>query len=119
MPAAGGREQRVLPIAISDLAISPSHSDILYTNQPSDEQPWRKGAVSDATRDIWQWSPHTGKHTQITTFRGEDRNPVWSADGSSMYYLSEQAAVSTSGSSDLMVQNPYKSPTTKSCPFVS
>ncbi|ELJ8561863.1 tricorn protease [Vibrio cholerae] len=91
VPAAGGREQRVLPIAISDLAISPSHSDILYTNQPSDEQPWRKGAVSDATRDIWQWSPLTGKHTQITTFRGEDRNPVWSADGSSMYYLSEQA----------------------------
>ncbi len=91
VPAAGGREQRVLPIAISDLAISPSHSDILYTNQPSDEQPWRKGALSDATRDIWQWSPLTGKHTQITTFRGEDRNPVWSADGSSMYYLSEQA----------------------------
>ncbi|EEY99824.1 protease-related protein [Vibrio sp. RC586] len=91
VPSVGGREQRVLPIAVSDVAVSPAQSEILYTNQPSDEQPWRKGAVSDATRDIWQWSPLTGKHTQITTFRGEDRNPVWSTDGTSMFYLSEQA----------------------------
>ncbi|EPZ7318095.1 S41 family peptidase [Vibrio mimicus] len=91
VPVIGGREQLVLPIAVSDLAISPTQADILYTNQPSDEQKWRKRAVSDATRDIWKWSPTTGKHSQITSFRGEDRNPVWSADGTSMYYLSEQA----------------------------
>ncbi|WP_158119128.1 S41 family peptidase [Vibrio metoecus] len=90
IPVTGGRERMVLPIAVSDLAVSPTQRDILYTNQPSDEQPWRKGAISDATRDIWRWSPQTGQHVQLTSFRGEDRNPVWGADGSSMYYLSER-----------------------------
>jgi len=32
----------------------------------------------------------TGKHTKLTTFKGEDLNPVFSADESSIYYLSEQ-----------------------------
>lgn len=27
---------------------------------------------------------------KITSFKGEDRNPVWAADGSSFYYLSEE-----------------------------
>ena len=31
------------------------------------------------------------KHTMLTTFKGEDRNPVLSKDGNSVYYLSEQS----------------------------
>ena len=31
-----------------------------------------------------------GKYQKLTTFKGEDRNPVWAADNQSFYYLSEQ-----------------------------
>lgn len=33
----------------------------------------------------------TGNTRKITAFKGEDRTPVWAADGESFYYLSEQA----------------------------
>lgn len=32
-----------------------------------------------------------GVHRQLTTFAGEDRNPVWSPDERSVYYLSEKS----------------------------
>jgi Tol biopolymer transport system component len=34
---------------------------------------------------------NTRKHTKLSTFEGEDRNPVFSADGKTVYYLSERS----------------------------
>ena len=36
------------------------------------------------------YKPASGNYTKLTTFKGEDRNPVLSPDGNSFYYLSEQ-----------------------------
>ena len=43
------------------------------------------------TRDIWMYDPLTKEHTQLTDFEGEDRNPIWSKDEQSFYYLSEES----------------------------
>ena len=91
IPVAGGRERLVIPLQALDVAPSPDGRTLLYTNRPSQENEWRKHAVSEAARDIWAFDTKDATHRQITTFRGEDRDALWSADGKSIYYLSEQS----------------------------
>ena len=56
------------------------------------EDPWRKHHQSSITRDIWLCDLSAADRTyqKLTTFKGEDRNPVWTPDGSGFYYLSEE-----------------------------
>lgn len=55
------------------------------------KNPWRKHHQSSITRDIWLCTLGSERTFQkITSFKGEDRNPVWAPDGSSFYYLSEE-----------------------------
>ena len=42
------------------------------------------------TRDIWMYDCRTEKHTNLTRHAGEDRNPVLSPDGQTLYFLSER-----------------------------
>ena len=44
--------------------------------------------------DIWLYDAASGKHRQLTSFGGEDREPVWSPDEQSVYYLSEKSGTS-------------------------
>lgn len=64
---------------------------ILYHDVKGLEDDWRKHHVSSVTRDIWLYDKTKDTHTQLTTFEGEDRNPVWSADESEVYFLSEKS----------------------------
>lgn len=64
---------------------------MLYQDKKGYEDYWRKHQVSPIARDIWTYTP--GKkpvYQKQTTFGGEDREPVWSPDGKSFYYLSEE-----------------------------
>jgi tricorn protease len=47
--------------------------------------------MSEGARDIWVYDTQDASHRQLTTFRGEDRDPVWSPDGNMIYYLSERS----------------------------
>ena len=90
VPVTGGRERLVIPTPALDVQPSRDGRWMLYTNHPAFEQQWRKHAISDATRDIWVYDLETGRHRQLTRYRGEDRNPMWSPDGRTIYYLSER-----------------------------
>ena len=83
----GGRPHLFSVITMNDLSIN-SRGDILYHDYKGYEDAFRKHHQSAITRDIWLCSK--GKYTKLTTFRGEDRTPVWAPDGQSFYYLSEQ-----------------------------
>lgn len=83
----GGRSRLYSTITMENISIN-AQGDVLYHDVKGYEDAFRKHHVSAITRDIWLKSK--GHFTQQTTFRGEDRNPVWSADGLSFYYLSEQ-----------------------------
>jgi tricorn protease len=74
VPATGGVVKLVLPTAALDVAVSPDGKTLVYDNCPVYENEWRKGAVSDGTRDLWLHEPATGKHRQLTRNRGEDRD---------------------------------------------
>lgn len=75
------------PITMEDLSIN-AQGDMLYHDMKGYEDPFRKHHQSAITRDIWLCRQN--QFVKQTQFRGEDRNPVWAADGQSFYYLSEQ-----------------------------
>lgn len=87
----GGRPTLYSSLAMENIALSKDGSQLLYNDFKGYEDPWRKHHQSSITRDIWLCSLGNDRSfKKITTFRGEDRNPVWTADGKAFYYLSEE-----------------------------
>lgn len=87
----GGRPVLYSSLYMEDMALNKQGDKILYNDLKGYEDPWRKHHQSSITRDIWLCT--LGKDRtfkKITSFGGEDRNPVWTPDGSSFYYLSEE-----------------------------
>ena len=64
---------------------------MLYEDQKAYEDLWRKHNTTSFAHDVWLYDTRTGDHTKLTSFAGEDRNPVWSPDEGSVYYLSEES----------------------------
>ena len=64
---------------------------ILYEDVKGYEDPWRKHETFSVARDIWLYDTRNGDHAKLSSFRGENRNPVWSPDESAVYYLNEQS----------------------------
>lgn len=62
----------------------------VYQDRKGYEDVWRKHHTSSVTRDIWTYDTKTGKHTNLTAHAGEDLCPALSADGSTVYFLSER-----------------------------
>ena len=91
IPVTGGRERLIIPTPALDTKPSSDGRFILYTSLNAPENEWRKHAVSEATRDIWAYDTTAKTHRQLTTWRGEDRDAVFSADGKSVFWLSEQS----------------------------
>lgn len=86
----GGEAALVLPQPAMAAVVSPAGDKIIYHDQKGYESEWRKHHTSSVTRDIWVYDLKTKKNTRLTTFKGEDRNPVFDGNGDDFYYLSEQ-----------------------------
>ncbi len=89
--AAGGRVDQFFTIPAEDIQISKDGNQIIYHDKPGGENTFRKHHTSSVCRNIWKYDEDSDHHTMITTFVGEDRNPVFSPDEKSMYYLSEES----------------------------
>lgn len=94
----GGRPQMFSSLPISRLDIAENGS-IIYEDYKGYEDEFRKHHTSSVTRDIWIYTPgktqspvinSDGKFEKLTSFKGEDRNPVFLKDNDSYYYLSER-----------------------------
>lgn len=88
--AEGSRTQQVLATPAEMMAFLPDGSGFYYQDKKGYEDEWRKHHTSSITRDVWHYDFATGKHTNLTQHAGEDRNPVASPDGSTLYFLSER-----------------------------
>ena len=87
----GRRPVQLLTTPAMSARFDKAGTKLLYEDWKGYEDNWRKHHVSPVARDIWLWEAATGRHRQLTTFGGEDREPVWAPDGQSFYYLSEQS----------------------------
>lgn len=96
----GIRPVLVTSLPISALSVS-KDGKVIYEDMKGYEDPLRKHHTSAVTRDIWVYTGSgdpvsllgingDGSFKQLSTYNGEDRNPVFAADGDTFYYLSEQ-----------------------------
>ncbi|HEX7903104.1 MAG TPA: S41 family peptidase [Chitinophagaceae bacterium] len=86
-----GRVQQVLASPAEDVKYNKDGTTLIYHDKKGGENSWRKHHTSAITRDIWTYNIKTGKHTKITSFNGEDRNPVFTDNDKAFYYLSEES----------------------------
>ena len=85
----GGKTIQVLATPAEMINFNKKGNAFVYQDNKGYEDEWRKHHTSSVTRDVWMYDVATGKHTNLTNRAGEDRNPVFSADGKTVYYLSE------------------------------
>lgn len=90
VPVEGGRFEQVLATPAQMISWMPDGQSFVYQDQKGMENEWRKHHTSSVARDIWLFDAQSGHHTNLTAHAGEDRNPVVSADGSTLYFLSER-----------------------------
>ena len=91
----GGRPTLFSSEYMESISVDKSGKKLIYNDKKGYEDKWRKHHISSITRDIWTTNVDgTRKFTKITSFKGEDRNPVWAGDGDTFYYLSEQDGTS-------------------------
>ena len=90
VPVEGGRAKQLLATPAEDVKFSPKGDFMLFHDQKGFEDALRKHHTSSVTRDIWRYDVATGRYTNLTNRAGEDRSPVLSPDGSTVYFLSER-----------------------------
>ncbi|MFN8255958.1 MAG: S41 family peptidase [Bacteroidales bacterium] len=90
VPVSGGKVGLILPTPALDAVLSSTGDKILFHDLKGYENLWRKHHTSSIAHDIWMYEFSSKKYTQLTTFAGEDRNPVFDTNNSDYYYLSEQ-----------------------------
>ena len=90
VPATGGRTEQVLGTPAEAVCFDKAGHQFLYQDRKGFEDEWRKHHTSSITRDIWLYDAKTCIHTNLTDRAGEDRNPVLSPDGRTVYFLSER-----------------------------
>lgn len=87
----GGRSTQILttPALNPRIIADGSSFKLFYEDAKGYENTWRKHQKSAFARDLWVFEKSNGKHTKLTSFDGDDRNPNPTADGKTLYYLSE------------------------------
>lgn len=86
----GGR-----PVLLSGAGMDRAHynskgTQLVFEDRKGYEDAWRKHHTSSVTRDIWIMDVKSKQYKKVSDFEGEDREPVFSSDDNSIYYLSEK-----------------------------
>lgn len=89
--ANGGRSFLVLPNAMNNVTMSSDGKFIVYEDVKGVENEWRKHQTSSSARDIWRYDFATKKFTNLTENTVDDRNPVLTKDGKTVYFLGERS----------------------------
>ncbi len=105
----GGRPRLVTSMPMSAMSVNGA-GQVLYEDYKGYEDPFRKHHTSSVTKDVWLYTPPSasgrkavrdgegtlsisaeGTFKKLSTFEGEDRNPVFAPDGDTYYYISERS----------------------------
>lgn len=91
VPVKSGRVDQLFTVPAEHVTVTKNGKKMYYHDKKGGENIWRKHHRSSITRDIWVYDTKTQEHTMLTTFNGEDRQPVLSDDEKRIYYLSESS----------------------------
>lgn len=80
--------QRVGDFPAGRAAVSPDGEWICYERGSGDMR--RRAYRGTASNALWLYNSASGEHRELTRFEGSDLNPQWSADGATVYFLSDR-----------------------------
>jgi tricorn protease len=87
VPAEGGRTRRLTAAEGKEGVYSPSGDRVAYVRGPGTW--YRKGYRGSSNDDIWLCNANGADNQRLTSFNGMDTSPMWSADGKTLFYVSE------------------------------
>ncbi len=90
VPVIGGRVTQVLTVPAELARYDRAGTRLIYQDRKGYEDDWRKHHESSVTRDIWLHDLGDGTFRRISTYPGEDLNPVFTPDEAGAYYLSAE-----------------------------
>ena len=85
--AKGGRPVRVSAYEGREGTFSPKGDLLAYVRGPGTW--YRKGYRGSSNDDVWVCNADGANNRQVTTFNAQDNYPQWSADGRTLYWVSE------------------------------
>jgi Tol biopolymer transport system component/C-terminal processing protease CtpA/Prc len=86
----GGRVKQILTSPAEEAKYNSSGNLLIYQDKKGYEDPFRKHHTSSVTRDIWTYNIDSKTYAKQTSFKGEDRSPIFHSDEKAFYYLSEK-----------------------------
>ncbi len=87
VPVEGGRIRQVTSSDGRDGVFSPRGDQVAYVRGPGTW--YRKGYRGSSNDDVWVCNADGSNNRRLTDFNGQDTSPMWSADGQTIYYVSE------------------------------
>jgi len=90
VPAAGGSDKQILTTPALWARYSSTGDQLVYQDQKGYEDEYRKHHTSSVTRDVWLYNVGSKTYTMLSSFAGEDLNPVFAPGDKAIYYTSEQ-----------------------------
>lgn len=87
----GGMPRQIVTFAAEWARYDKDGRRIVFQDAKGYENEWRKHHTSSVTRDIVVYDTEDETYDRVANFEGEDRFPVFSQDGQSVFYLSEAA----------------------------
>lgn len=91
VPVKSGKISQIMTVPAEYVQVSKNGKIMVYHDKKGGENEWRKHHTSSITRDIWTYDTKSKEHKMITSFNGEDRQPIFTSDEKSIYYLSEKS----------------------------
>jgi tricorn protease len=90
VPVGGGRSVMYLSAGSEFARFNTKGDKLIFQDRKGYEDAYRKHHTSAVTRDIWVYDTKKDEYTQVSSYEGEDREPVWGGDDNTVYYLSEK-----------------------------
>ncbi|WP_027136930.1 S41 family peptidase [Gaetbulibacter saemankumensis] len=91
VPVDGGRPILVTAAGAEHANYNSKGDKIVFQDRKGYENQWRKHHISSITRDIWIYDLQNNIYKQLTEFKGENQEPVFSSDDLSVFYLNESS----------------------------
>jgi Tol biopolymer transport system component/C-terminal processing protease CtpA/Prc len=91
VPVSGGRPEQILAVPAENISFSSDGKTFVFQDRKGQEDKWRKHHTSSVTRDIWMYNAENKIFTSLISDAGEDTDPVFGPDNSTVYFLSERS----------------------------
>jgi tricorn protease len=87
VPADGGPERKLPLFEAKETHFAPDGKTVAFVRGPG--LWYRRGYRGSSNDDLWLAAADGSWHRQLTKFDGQDGSPMWSPDGQTLYYVTE------------------------------